>query len=81
MIRWVVVATMVGLTIAGAIRAVLPAEAESSVDAALWQAAGVVRLPTSMESPQLLLSDLSGELVDLRQLRGRLVMLYFWATW
>jgi len=32
-------------------------------------------------APPLSLRDLSGELVDLRGLRGRVVMIYFWATW
>jgi hypothetical protein len=74
MIRWSVIAMMVGLS-------VTVAQAEPAVDEALWQAAGVVRLPDAMPAPPLRLHDLSGELVDLAQLRGRLVMLYFWATW
>jgi hypothetical protein len=82
MIRWLAIATMAGLAVAGTARWLPPAQAESSVvDAALWRAAGVVRLPVSIQAPPLRLNDLSGELVDLRQLRGQLVMVYFWATW
>jgi hypothetical protein len=82
MIRWLVIATLAGLAVAGTVRWLPSAHAESSVaDAGLWQAAGVVRLPVSMQAPALRLHDLSGELVDLRQLRGQLVMVYFWATW
>jgi hypothetical protein len=81
MIRWLVVATMVGLAVAGAVRWRSPAQAESSVEAGLWDAAGVVRLPSSIQAPPWSLKDLSGEVADLRQFRGRLVMLYFWATW
>jgi peroxiredoxin len=51
------------------------------VEPALWQAAGVVQLSSPAPAPPLSLRDLSGELVDLRGLRGRVVMLYFWATW
>jgi hypothetical protein len=74
MIRWSVIAMMVGLAMTGA-------RADSAVDTALWQAAGVVPLPRAMSAPALRLHDLSGELVDLAQFRGRVVMLYFWAAW
>jgi cytochrome oxidase Cu insertion factor (SCO1/SenC/PrrC family) len=57
------------------------ADPKPGIDAAAWQAAGVVPLPRPGQAPPLGLSDLSGKSVDLRQLRGRLVMVYFWATW
>ncbi len=47
----------------------------------LWSAAGVSQLPTGTPAPPVVLNDLDGKKVDLRDLRGRLVMLYFWATW
>ncbi len=53
----------------------------ASVDPRLWEAAGVSRLSEPAPAPPVVLEDLSGQKVDLRDLRGRLVMLYFWATW
>jgi len=77
MIRWLVRAAMVGVAVSW----FSAAQAEPRVDAAIWTAAGVARLPGSMEAPPLRLADLSGQPVDLQQFRGRLVMVYFWATW
>lgn len=57
------------------------ADPKPGIDGAVWQAAGVVPFPKPGQAPPLRLSDLSGKTVDLRQLRGRLVMVYFWATW
>jgi hypothetical protein len=57
-----------------------PASADV-VDPVLWEAAGVTRLETAAPAPPVVLDDLEGQRVDLKGLRGRLVMLYFWATW
>ena len=56
-------------------------QADTTPESALWREAGVVRLPRPIDPPPIVLSDLSGRLVDLRQLRGQVVLLYFWATW
>jgi len=81
MIRWVIVAAMVGLVAAGGIGRVSPARAEPGVEAAVWGAAGIVPFRKAIRAPPLHLSDLSGETADLQHFQGRLVMLYFWATW
>ena len=78
--RWLPVVAMAGVLAAGAGRST-HVQAAPGVEPALWRAAGVVQLSSPAPAPPLSLRDLSGELVDLRSLRGRVVMLYFWATW
>lgn len=58
-----------------------PPDTKPGIDGSVWQAAGILPFPQPVQAPALRLSDLSGKTVDLRQLRGRLVMVYFWATW
>jgi hypothetical protein len=80
---------MIRLMIAGAaiVGLLVAAPSECSpdgkpgIDGAVWHAAGVFPVPQPVPAPSLRLSDLSGKTVDIRQLRGRLVMVYFWATW
>ena len=55
--------------------------ADPGIEAAVWQAAGIVPFPSSLRAPPVRLDDLSGKPVDLERFRGRLVMLYFWTTW
>ncbi len=57
------------------------ARAGGDTDADLWSAAGVTRITERIAAPAVVLNDLGGERVDLRDFRGRVVMLYFWATW
>ena len=47
----------------------------------LWRAAGVVRASSPRAAPPLELADLAGQRVTLRQLRGRIVLVYFWGSW
>jgi hypothetical protein len=81
MSRWIAVVAMVALLAPGAVGRLAPAGAEPEIESAVWSAAGIVPFPRSLQAPPLHLSDLSGKTVDLQQFRGRLVMLYFWATW
>jgi AhpC/TSA family len=60
---------------------VSPVQSDATSDANLWRAAGVSQVPPGTAAPPVVLSDLAGNTVDLRDFRGRLVMLYFWATW
>jgi len=80
-IRWIAVAAMAGLVAGGAAAWPAPTEAQTGVESAPWHAAGIVPIPRSLQAPPLSLSDLFGKAVDLQHFRGRLVMLYFWATW
>ncbi len=47
----------------------------------VWEAAGVAKARERLEAPGFTLPDLQGHLVRLEALRGRVVLLYFWATW
>ncbi|MBI1728517.1 MAG: hypothetical protein HYR50_14750 [Candidatus Rokubacteria bacterium] len=47
----------------------------------LWRAAGIVRAAGSRTAPPLELEDLVGHRISLRQLRGRVVLVYFWGSW
>lgn len=47
----------------------------------LWRAAGILRAAGPRAAPPLELEDLAGHRMSLRQLRGRLVLVYFWGSW
>jgi cytochrome oxidase Cu insertion factor (SCO1/SenC/PrrC family) len=57
-----------------------PTMADTS-DAELWRAIGVSPAAKPVKAPSFTLRDLAGHAVSLDQFRGRVVMLYFWATW
>ncbi|OGL14135.1 MAG: hypothetical protein A3F92_00685 [Candidatus Rokubacteria bacterium RIFCSPLOWO2_12_FULL_71_22] len=46
-----------------------------------WNAMQLVRPKTPIQAPTFVLEDLRGRPVSLGGLRGRAVVLYFWATW
>lgn len=81
MIRSAIVAAAVLGLVAVARSEGLPSDPTPRIDGAVWQAAGIVPVPRATQAPPLRLNDLAGKTVDLRSLRGRLVMVYFWATW
>ena len=74
-----VAVVVIALTLGAALHAELRAAA--TVGADLWHAAGVARAIRGVQAPSFTVADLSGRRVSLEQHRGRLVMLYFWATW
>ena len=80
MTRWLTAVAMAGVlaATAGCPTWVL---AGPAVEPALWQAVGVVQLSKPAPAPPLNLRDLSGDPVDLHSFRGRVVIVYFWATW
>ncbi|MDO8479126.1 MAG: hypothetical protein Q7W02_23625 [Candidatus Rokubacteria bacterium] len=47
----------------------------------LWRAAGISRAAGPRAAPPLELEDLAGHRMSLRQLRGRVVLVYFWGSW
>ena len=73
-------AALLGATLGTISLTPAPLVAETSIDPAVWRAAGVTA-ETSDSVRRLTLSDLAGKPVGLEQFRGRIVMLYFWATW
>jgi len=56
-------------------------QADTTPGDAVWSEAGIDRPARPTKAPPIDLPDLSGRLVDLRQLRGQVVLVYFWATW
>ena len=46
-----------------------------------WRAAGILRAAGPRAAPPLELEDLAGHRISLRQLRGRVVLVYFWGSW
>jgi hypothetical protein len=79
--RSIFTAIVIGLVIIPQWATVNLARAAGDTDSDLWNAVGVTRLTAHAPAPAVVLNDLAGDRVDLQDLRGRLVMLYFWATW
>ena len=79
--RWVLAAS---LAVMPAAMVQLRAEAlhvASIIPGPLAQEMAIDIPPRPISTPAFRLSDLDDHPVELAQLRGRVVMLYFWATW
>lgn len=57
-----------------------PLRAERIIDRSLWRAADV-RTVVPVAVPPITLLDVAGRHVSLADFKGRVVMVYFWATW
>jgi hypothetical protein len=83
-VRWLAAALVAVLAItggAGAIERKTTTSAAAPLDPALWPALGLDRPAKNMAAPPVKGVDLGGAPVSLASFRGRVVMLYFWATW
>jgi thiol-disulfide isomerase/thioredoxin len=59
----------------------LAAVAFALAAAAAWGNATLIKPWTGKQTPELSRPDLSGKVVDLKDLRGKVVVVNFWATW
>ncbi|MBI3635903.1 MAG: hypothetical protein HY216_06750 [Candidatus Rokubacteria bacterium] len=71
---------LVGITTTTLLGVAALAPAEPAVPPDLWRAAGLTRL-TPVRAPGVALVDLQGGRATLDEFRGRVVLVYFWATW
>jgi hypothetical protein len=82
-VRWLAAALVAVLALSGGAGAIelKTATTAAPLDPALWPALGLDRPARKMAAPLLKGVDLGGAPVSLASFRGRVVMLYFWATW
>lgn len=81
MIRAPILAVLVGLAALIGVLHVAAVGPDPTREADLWRAAGIGRAACQVPAPSFQLQDLAGNRVDLRQFRGRIVLVYFWASW
>jgi len=80
-IRALILTVLVGLAaLTGALH-VAAVGPDPTREADLWRAAGIARAARQVPAPSFQLQDLAGNRIDLRQLRGRIVLVYFWGSW
>ncbi len=81
MIRVLILAVLVGLAGPIGVLHVAAVGPGPTREADLWRAAGIARAARQVPAPPFQLQDLAGNRIDLRQFRGRIVLVYFWASW
>lgn len=88
MIRVPALAALVGLAVIAGLAALpatrhvaLPRGSDAPAAVDLWSAAEVSPAIHRVAAPVVELRDLLGSCIDLRQLRGRIVLVYFWGSW
>ncbi len=88
MTRAPALATLVGLAVLVGLvalpatwRAAPPRGSDPPTGADPWSAAEVSRATHQVAAPVIELQDLLGHRIDLRQLQGRIVLVYFWGSW
>ncbi len=74
-------AVLVSLAALAATWHVAPRGPDPSPGPDLWSAAEISRATHHVLAPAVELQDLLGNRIDLRQLHGRIVLLYFWGSW
>jgi cytochrome oxidase Cu insertion factor (SCO1/SenC/PrrC family) len=80
-IRVLILAVLVGVAALIGVLHVAAVGPDPTSEADLWRAAGIARAARQVPAPSFQLQDLVGNRVDLRQLRGRIVLVYFWGSW
>ena len=81
MIRALIVAVLAGMAALAGILHVAAVGPDPAREADLWRAAGIARTARQVPAPSFQLQDLAGNRVDLREFRGRIVLVYFWGSW
>lgn len=81
MTRSFLIGAVIGAIAVGGLLPVRAAQPASPAALDLWREAGVVPITRRIEAPSFALPDLAGRSVHLEGFRGRVVLLYFWATW
>lgn len=81
MIRALILAVLAGVAALIGVLHVAAVGPDPTPEADLWRAAGIARAARQVPAPSFQLQDLAGNRVDLRQLRGRIVLVYFWGSW
>ena len=81
MIRALILAVLMGLAALIGVLHVAAVGPDPTREADLWRAAGIARAARQVPASSFQLQDLAGNRVDLRQFRGRIVLVYFWGSW
>ncbi len=81
MIRALILAVLAGLAALIGVLHVAAVGPDPTRETDLWRAAGIARSARQVPAPSFQLQGVAGNRVDLRQFRGRIVLVYFWGSW